>query len=471
MYIRVRESSRRLRGKPVKRYQAIWHEGGREFSETFDTRSRAQDKLDDIRRLQAQGQSAATLRERGQETFGSVADTWLTNRHDLKPRTRAEYANLLAEKSRPRQGVGGDNTAALSITATFGHRSVNQISRADIAEWVGKLTAAGKSPSTIRHYYFLVRQILAQALVDGRLSENPADYVKLPSERKLAGGTPGVVDDPDMFLAADQVAALVAATPWPYNVMVHLAAWSGLRAAELAGLQVGDVELPEHPISGRHSQKPAVLHVERTVITINGTLSYDTPKTKGSRRKVPLMAQTTDVLRDYLASHPRTDESTAPLFCSGTLLAHRPTGRRATDSSGTRTVPTAVEVLATLPVSEAADRIVLDWSAPLRHQTFYKAIFRPAVARANRIAKDEAFLPVGLKFHALRHTYASLCIAAGISSLHLSRFMGHAKVTTTLSVYTHLFDDDHTETMAALEAMSLPATANNVIAMPKRGAL
>ena len=207
MYIRVRESSRRLRGKPVKRYQAIWHEGGREFSETFDTRSRAQDKLDDIKRLQAQGQSAATLRERGQETFGSVADTWLTNRHDLKPRTRAEYANLLAEKSRPRQGVGRDNTAALSITATFGHRSVNQISRADIAEWVGKLTAAGKSPSTIRHYYFLVRQILAQALVDGRLSENPADYVKLPSERKLAGGTPGVVDDPDMFLAADQVAA------------------------------------------------------------------------------------------------------------------------------------------------------------------------------------------------------------------------------------------------------------------------
>jgi integrase len=207
------------------------------------------------------------------------------------------------------------------------------------------------------------------------------------------------------------------------------------------------------------------------VITINGTLSYDTPKTKGSRRKVPLMAQTTDVLRDYLASHPRTDESTAPLFCSGTLLAHRPTGRRATDSSGTRTVPTAVEVLATLPVSEAADRIVLDWSAPLRHQTFYKAIFRPAVARANRIAKDEGFLPVGLKFHALRHTYASLCIAAGISPLHLSRFMGHAKVTTTLSVYTHLFDDDHTETMAALEAMSLPATANNVIAMPKRSAL
>jgi hypothetical protein len=31
-----------------------------------------------------------------------------------------------------------------------------------------------------------------------------------------------VVDDPDMFLTATQVAALVDATPWPCAVMVHL---------------------------------------------------------------------------------------------------------------------------------------------------------------------------------------------------------------------------------------------------------
>jgi integrase len=61
-------------------------------------------------------------------------------------------------------------------------------------------------------------------------------------------------------------------------------------------------------------------------------------------------------------------------------------------------------------------------------------------------------LPPGLKFHALR-SCASLCVAAGIPPLQLSRFMGHAKVTTTLSVYAHLFDDDHAAAMQALEAM------------------
>ena len=117
---------------------------------------------------------------------------------------------------------------------------------------------------------------------------------------------------------------------------------------------------------------------------------------------------------------------------------------------------------------EAAERLVLDWSAPIRHQTFYKAVFRPAVARANRLGGDLLMLPPGLKFHALRHTYASLCVAAGIPPLQLSRFMGHAKVTTTLAVYTHLFDDDHAETMAALEAMSRPASAPNVVPIRRR---
>lgn len=117
---------------------------------------------------------------------------------------------------------------------------------------------------------------------------------------------------------------------------------------------------------------------------------------------------------------------------------------------------------------------MLDESQPYRHQTLYKAVFRPAVARANRSGGESGdshpVLPTGLKFHALRHTYASLCVAAGIAPLQLSRFMGHAKVTTTLAVYTHLFEDDHAETMAALEAMSRPVDAPNVLPM-RRGSV
>jgi integrase len=469
MHIRTRQTKHRINGKPVKRYQAVWTENGREFRETFDTRELAQDKLDSVKTLLAQGQSPASLRERGRETFGTVAAAWLASRHDLKPRTRAEYANLLSAKTRGLRDGDGKPTAEHSIAATFGHRPVNEITRADIADWVGKLTKAGKSASTVRHHYFVVRQVLSQAVADGRLTVNAADHVKLPSERKLTGGTPGVVDDPDMFLTAAQVAALVDATPWPCSVMVHTAAWSGLRAAELAGLQVGDVELPERVINPNAAAKPGVLHVERTVITVDGALVYDTTKTKGSRRRVPLTPATTELLRDYLTSHPRRDDPSAPLFSAVTLRASKPTGRKATDTEGNRVLPTALDALAALSPAEASERLVLDWSALLRHQTFYKSVFRPAVARANRLGGRDPVLPPALKFHALRHTYASLCVAAGIPPLHLSRFMGHAKVTTTLAIYTHLFDDDHADSMAALEAMSRPVSAPNVVRLRRRG--
>ncbi len=60
-----------------------------------------------------------------------------------------------------------------------------------------------------------------------------------------------------MFLTADQVSALVAATPWPYSVLTHVAAWTGLRAAELGGLQVGDAEPPARQVNPNARPKPA----------------------------------------------------------------------------------------------------------------------------------------------------------------------------------------------------------------------
>jgi|SRR6516162_3834371 hypothetical protein len=139
MHIRVGQSSRRINGKPVKRYQAVWYEHGREYRETFDTRELAQDKLDSVKTQLAHGQSPASLRGRGRETFGVVvvAKQWLASRHDLKPRTCVEYANLPADKTRARRTGDGSSTAHLSISATFDHRPVNTVTRADIADWIG----------------------------------------------------------------------------------------------------------------------------------------------------------------------------------------------------------------------------------------------------------------------------------------------------------------------------------------------
>jgi len=91
-------------------------------------------------------------------------------------------------------------------------------------------------------------------------------------------------------------------------------------------------------------------------------------------------------------------------------------------------------------------------------------VFRPAVLRANRLMPTAGLSP-DLKFHSLRHTYASLCVAAGIPAFDISRFMGHAKPTTP-GIYAHLFEDNHADAMAALGAMTAPKPkAGNVVAM------
>jgi len=108
-------------------------------------------------------------------------------------------------------------------------------------------------------------------------------------------------------------------------------------------------------------------------------------------------------------------------------------------------------------VDDAEARLVLDWTQPLRHATFYKAVYRPAVLRANRLTPT-AKLSAHQSFHSLRHTYASLCLDAGIRPIDIAELMGHRDVKTTLTVYAHLINtDDHTGNMAALGALSAPA--------------
>jgi integrase len=142
---------------------------------------------------------------------------------------------------------------------------------------------------------------------------------------------------------------------------------------------------------------------------------------------VPLPAATTELLAGYLAEHPNAKNPLAPLFPALRL-----------GNGG------------------------LDWANPLQHKVFYRLVFKPAVHKAN--------LNPALVFHSLRHTYVSLCVAAGIPPLEISRFAGHSTVTTTLGVYAHLFESDHSEAMKALGALGAMGSVPTTNVVPLRAA-
>jgi integrase len=70
---------------------------------------------------------------------------------------------------------------------------------------------------------------------------------------------------------------------------------------------------------------------------------------------------------------------------------------------------------------------------PLRNLNFRRDVFDQA-------AEDAGL--AGLTPHELRHTAASLAVAAGANVKAVQRMPGHASAAMTLDVYAGLFDDD-----------------------------
>jgi len=55
-------------------------------------------------------------------------------------------------------------------------------------------------------------------------------------------------------------------------------------------------------------------------------------------------------------------------------------------------------------------------------------------------------------FHGLRHTHASMLIAAKVPITEIAKRLGHASPATTLSIYAHMFEQDDSNSAAAINA-------------------
>lgn len=90
---------------------------------------------------------------------------------------------------------------------------------------------------------------------------------------------------------------------------------------------------------------------------------------------------------------------------------------------------------------------------PLRNSNFRQRVFDPAV-RATGIGK--------VKPHDLRHTAASLSIAAGANVKAVQRMLGHASAAMTLDTYADLFEADLDAVAERLNSAASSALADSV---------
>lgn len=85
-----------------------------------------------------------------------------------------------------------------------------------------------------------------------------------------------------------------------------------------------------------------------------------------------------------------------------------------------------------------------DWVFATARGTPYghRNVSRRCLGRAAKRAglNDDGWPP--LRFHDLRHTFTShLIVDLGLDPAQVSRMLGHARITITLDIYTHVFED------------------------------
>ncbi len=185
----------------------------------------------------------------GRITVEEWSAVWMNAQVALKPSTRAGYAGVLRRYVLPKWGT----------------LQLSQVQHAAVAAWVAELSAAGLAPSTIRHAHRVLSMILSLAVRDGRLVRNVADRVQLPRARRAEA----------RFLSHDEVATLADAAPPPFDVMIRLLAFTGLRFGEVAGLRIGRVDLMRRR-----------LDVAEAISEVDGKLLSGEPKNH-QRRTVP----------------------------------------------------------------------------------------------------------------------------------------------------------------------------------------
>ncbi len=74
-----------------------------------------------------------------------------------------------------------------------------------------------------------------------------------------------------------------------------------------------------------------------------------------------------------------------------------------------------------------------------------------------------------IRFHDLRHTYASLLLAQGENIKYVQTQLGHSSPTVTLNVYAHLMKGENQEAACRLENAIFEGTGHNLVTKEEKG--
>lgn len=192
----------------------------------------------------------------------------------------------------------------------------------------------------------------------------------------------------------DQVKKLVEALedePSFKNIGLLLTVYSGMRIGEVCAMQWQDVDFDERVVRVKKTIQRICIEDESTG-RLKTEVLISTPKTKSSQREIPIIPKLYKIMKDFA-------KICKPEYyvCTGSAK----------------------------PIE------------PRTYRNYYNSKLK------------EYGLPK-LKFHGLRHTFATQLIASKADVKTVSTILGHSDISTTLNTYVHPSQDDKRNALSKL---------------------
>lgn len=282
----------------------------------------------------------------------------------------------------------------------FAGRRMDEITPAMVAGFGQALKDEGLSTSSIRNAISVLRGIFRGWRLASGSAYNPMQDIKPPA------GKPAVIREPP----TDKELALFRAHPEGFGLCAWMLMYTGCRLGELIALRWEDIDFENNKI-----------YVSKKVSWAGGGVKIQDPKTNNGVRVIPLMPH----LRQEI--EPRRGKPTE--YVIGGMA------RPLTDAEYHSRWLSYCTDLGLVRPSKSKNRYRDSRRGPKSSANPLPPVMEPTVTA-----------------HQFRHAFASDLYDAGVGVLEAKKIMGHADISTTYKIYTHIREQklkDATQKMIA----------------------
>lgn len=268
----------------------------------------------------------------------------------------------------------------------IGKIKLKDIRAAAIQSLYNSLIEEGKtSSSNIGTINKVLKSAFTQAIKEGYMLRNYCQFVSIPKRHK---------NNDIVYLSLEEQQRFInACGGLRLEALFLFALGTGLRIGELLALEWNDISFENANVIVNKSLR------QEKVFKSDGSSSYDTliqsTKTESSNRIVPIPKNIILKLKEYKIAQNKKRLSTGELYYESNLVFTTPIGT---------------------PINQSNLR-----------KSYNRILDK---ANINRV-----------KFHALRHTYATRLFEQNVQIKTVQVLLGHSDITTTMNIYTHVTEE------------------------------